>query len=128
MADDNAPSNIADLIGKLGAALGPKGVSTDPHEIEPHVRDWRGRWKGSTPVLVKPGSREEAARAMALCAEYGVAVTPQGGNSGMVNGGVPYGEVLVSLRRMNRVREVDVLNDAMSWRPASFSRVRGSGW
>jgi FAD/FMN-containing dehydrogenase len=119
MADDNVSpptgsSNIADLIGKLGAALGPKGVSTDAHEIEPHVRDWRGRWKGSTPVLVKPGSTEEVAKAMALCAEHGVAVTPQGGNSGMVNGGVPYGEVLVSLRRMNRVREVDTLNDAMT--------------
>ncbi|HEV7690612.1 MAG TPA: FAD-binding oxidoreductase [Hyphomonadaceae bacterium] len=114
MADDHASSNIADLIGKLGAALGPKGVSTDPHEIEPHVRDWRGRWKGSTPVLVKPGSTEEVSRAMMLCAEHGVAVTPQGGNSGMVNGGVPYGEVLISLRRMNRVREVDVLNDAMT--------------
>jgi len=114
MADDISSSNIADLIGKLGAALGPKGVSTDPHEIEPHVRDWRGRWKGSTPVLVKPGSTEDVAKAMALCAEHGVAVTPQGGNSGMVNGGVPYGEVLVSLKRMNRVREVDVLNDAMT--------------
>jgi FAD/FMN-containing dehydrogenase len=105
---------MKDLIGKLEQALGPKGVSTDPHEIEPHVRDWRGRWKGSTPVLVKPASTEDVSKAMALCAEFGVAVTPQGGNSGMVNGGVPYGEVLVSLKRMNRVREVDVLNDAMT--------------
>jgi FAD/FMN-containing dehydrogenase len=110
----DAHPRIAELIEKLGAALGPKGVSTDAHEIEPHVRDWRGRWKGSTPVLVKPGSTEDVSKAMALCAEYGVAVTPQGGNSGMVNGGVPYGEVLVSLKRMNRVREVDTLNDAMT--------------
>jgi FAD/FMN-containing dehydrogenase len=112
MLDDQA--RIADLIARLTEALGPKGVSTDAHEIDPLVRDWRGRWKGSTPVLVKPSSTEEAAKAMALCAEYGVAVTPQGGNSGMVNGGVPYGEVLISLRRMNKVREVDTLNDAMT--------------
>jgi FAD/FMN-containing dehydrogenase len=112
MAD--ADPRIAELIAKLGVALGPKGVSTDAHEIDPHVRDWRGRWKGSTPVLVKPGSTEEASKAMVLCAEYGLAVTPQGGNSGMVNGGVPYGEVLISLKRMSRVREVDTLNDAMT--------------
>src|SRR5690606_1976337 len=49
-----------------------------------------------------------------LCAEYGLAVNPQGGNSGMVNGSVPQGEVLISLKRMNKVREVDVQNDAMT--------------
>jgi len=114
MADDRGPARIQEFIARLREALGPKGVSTDPHEIEPHVKDWRGRWQGSTPVLVKPASTEEAAKAMALCAEYGLAVTPQGGNSGMVNGGVPYGEVLVSLKRMNKVREVDTLNDAMT--------------
>lgn len=102
------------LIAQLTAALGPKGVSTDSHEIEPHVQDWRGRWKGSTPVLLKPASTDEVSAVLRLCAEHKVAVTPQGGNSGMVNGGVPYGEVLVSLKRMNKVREVDALNDAMT--------------
>jgi FAD/FMN-containing dehydrogenase len=102
------------FIGRLTEALGPRGVSTDAHEIAPHLQDWRGRWKGETPVLVKPSTTEEVAAAMRLCAEYGMAVTPQGGNSGMVNGGVPYGEVLISLRRMNKVREVDALNDAMT--------------
>ena len=106
-------SNRFTLTG-LTEALGPKGVSTDAHEIEPHLQDWRGRWHGSTPVLVKPSSTEEVAKAMTLCAEYGFAVNPQGGNSGMVNGSVPDGEVLISLKRMNRVREVDVLNDAMT--------------
>jgi FAD/FMN-containing dehydrogenase len=114
MADDRGPARIEEFIARLTEALGPKGVSTDPHEIAPHLQDWRGRWKGSTPVLVKPVSTEEVSKAMTLCAEYGLAVTPQGGNSGMVNGSVPYGEVLISLRRMNKVREVDTLNDAMT--------------
>jgi FAD/FMN-containing dehydrogenase len=105
---------MADFIAGAMAALGPKGVSTDPAEIAPHVSDWRGRWKGETPVLVKPASTEEVSTALQLAAAFGVAVTPQGGNSGMVNGGVPYGEALVSLKRMNRVREVDHLNDAMT--------------
>jgi len=114
MADDRGPARTAEFMARLSEALGPKGVSTDPLEIAPHVQDWRGRWTGSTPVLVKPASTEEAAKAMTLCAEYGLAVTPQGGNSGMVNGSIPYGEVLISLKRMNRVREVDTLNDAMT--------------
>jgi FAD/FMN-containing dehydrogenase len=114
MADDLSQSKTQDLVARLSEALGPKVVSTDPAEIAPHVQDWRGRWNGSTPVLVKPGSTAEAAMAMGLCAEFGMAVTPQGGNSGLVNGGVPYGEVLISLKRMNKVREVDVLNDAMT--------------
>jgi FAD/FMN-containing dehydrogenase len=114
MADDASPANIGAFIARLTEALGPKGVSTDAHEIAPHVEDWRGRWKGRTPVLVKPASTEEVSKTLQLAAEFGLPVTPQGGNSGMVNGGVPYGEVLVSLRRMNRVREVDALNDAMT--------------
>lgn len=113
MADDLG-DRMSAFIARLTEALGPKGVSTDPQEIEPHIQDWRGRWTGSTPVLVKPASTEEVAKAMTLCAEYGLAVNPQGGNSGMVNGSVPQGEVLISLKRMNKVREVDVLNDAMT--------------
>jgi FAD/FMN-containing dehydrogenase len=92
MPGDSSPSRIADAIARLTAALGPKGVSTDAHEIAPHVQDWRGRWKGSTPVLVKPSSTDETANALSICAELGLAVTPQGGNSGLVNGGVPHGE------------------------------------
>ncbi len=110
---DSAP-DIAAFTARLLEALGPKAVSTDAHEIEPHVKDWRGRWNGSTPVLVKPATTEECATALGLAAEYGLPVTPQGGNSGLVNGGVPYGEILISLKRMNRVREVDPLNDAMT--------------
>lgn len=113
MADDPG-ARFSEFLSRLTEALGPKGVSTDAQEIEPHLNDWRGRWKGSTPVLVKPASTEDVSKAMMLCAEYDLAVNPQGGNSGMVNGSIPQGEVLISLKRMNRVREVDVLNDAMT--------------
>ncbi|MBI1339193.1 FAD-binding protein [bacterium] len=120
MADDVSSAHpigeaeAAALVQRLRTALGDKGVSTDPHEIAPHIQDWRGRWRGWTPVLVKPASTEEVARAVRICAEAGASITPQGGNSGLVNGGVPYGEVLISLRRMNQVREVDPRNDAMT--------------
>ena len=114
MADDPGLARLADFIARLTEALGPKGVSIDAAEIAPHIEDWRGRWRGATPVLIKPASTEDVSRALQLAAEFRIALTPQGGNSGMVNGGVPYGEALVSLKRMNRVREVDPLNDAMT--------------
>jgi FAD/FMN-containing dehydrogenase len=105
--------NVDELVRRLLEALGPKGVSTDPHDLAPHVSDWRGRWRGETPVLVKPASTAEVSAAVSICAGMGFAMTPQGGNSGLVNGGVPYGEVLISLRRMDKVRDVDPLNDSM---------------
>jgi FAD/FMN-containing dehydrogenase len=108
------PARAAEFVARIAEVLGPKGVSTDPMDLAPHIEDWRGRWKGATPALVKPASTEEVSKALALCAEYGMAVTPQGGNSGMVHGSIPHGEVLISLKRMNKVREVDILNDAMT--------------
>jgi len=111
---DASGDRLSDFIAQLTGTLGPAGVSTDPAEIAPHITDWRGRWTGATPVLVKPASTGEVARAVALCADYGFGVNPQGGNSGLVNGSVPDGEVLISLRRMNRVRDIDILNDAMT--------------
>ncbi len=114
MADTQTSQATERFVEKLREALGPKGVSTDAGEIAGHVADWRGRWVGATPVLVKPASTEETALAVKLAGEAGLAITPQGGNSGLVNGGVPYGEVLISMRRMNRVREVDALNDSMT--------------
>ncbi|MDZ4762362.1 MAG: FAD-binding oxidoreductase [Alphaproteobacteria bacterium] len=114
MADDAGSVRTQELVARLTQALGPKGVSTDAGDLEPHVSDWRGRWRGWTPALVKPATTEETSRAVAICAELGFALTPQGGNSGLVNGGVPYGEVLISLSRMNRVRNIDVLNDSMT--------------
>ena len=113
-----APATATDLpaglIDRLKTALGPKGWSTDPQEIAPHVEDWRGRYKGTTPILLKPGSTEEVAAAVRLCAEAGVAITPQGGNTSLCGASTPQGEVLISLKRMNAVREIDVDNDSMT--------------
>ena len=104
----------ADLIDNLKAALGPKGWSTDPDEIAPHVDDWRGRFKGATPILLKPATTEEVAAAVKLCAEAGVAVTPQGGNTSLCGAATPQGEVLITLKRMTAVREIDTDNDSMT--------------
>ncbi|MEZ5952726.1 MAG: FAD-binding oxidoreductase [Hyphomonas sp.] len=93
--------------------LGPKGWSDDPGKLEEHTTSFRAFMKGDTPLLVMPSSTGEAAALVKLCAAHGVAITPQGGNTGLVDGGLPHGEVCVSMRRMNRVRSVDVFNNSM---------------
>jgi FAD/FMN-containing dehydrogenase len=102
------------VIDDLKSALGPKAWSDDPGELAAHVSDWRGRYRGDTPLLLKPGSTDEVARILAACNAAGIAVLPQGGNTGLVGGSTPQGEVLISLKRMNAIRAVDTQNDSLS--------------
>ncbi|MFV4677454.1 FAD-binding oxidoreductase, partial [Mycobacterium tuberculosis] len=91
---------------RLKAAVGEGGWSQDPGRIAPKLIEWRGRWAGSTPLLLLPRTTEEVARLVRLCAETGTAIIPQGGNTGLVGGQIPHGEVLLTTERLNRVREV----------------------
>ena len=101
-------------IDELKAALGPAGWSQDPFTLAPHLTEWRGRWTGETPILLTPGSTAEVAKAVTICAAHGVAIIPQGGNTGLVGGQIPFGEVLLSTRRLRAVRDVTPLDDAMT--------------
>lgn len=96
----------ADVLAKLKAVLGPDGWSDEPARLEGKLVEWRGRWRGETPLLVLPRSVEEVSAVVALCAEHGVAITPQGGNTGLVGGQIPQGEILLSTEKLRRVREV----------------------
>jgi FAD/FMN-containing dehydrogenase len=70
--------------------------------------DWTGRFQGHAAAVVRPGDTAEVAAVLALCTEAGVAVVPQGGNTGLVGGGVPlHGEAVLSLSRLNRMGAVD---------------------
>ncbi|ABI65123.1 4-phosphoerythronate dehydrogenase (FAD-dependent) [Maricaulis maris MCS10] len=102
------------LTAQLKQVLGPKGWSQDAHELAPHIADWRGRYQGATPILLKPANTEEVAACVRLCHEAGVAITPQGGNTSLCGAATPMGEVLLTLKRMTGVREVDVDNDSMT--------------
>ncbi|HEV2817206.1 MAG TPA: FAD-binding oxidoreductase [Allosphingosinicella sp.] len=98
------------LLDKLAERLGPKGFSRDAAELAPWLTDWRGRYHGAAAALAAPATREEAAALVGLCAEAGVPLVPQGGNTSMVGGATPDGSgaaILVSLRRMNRIRDLD---------------------
>ena len=103
----------ADVISRLKAVLGEGGWSQDPDRLAPKLVEWRDRWSGTTPLLVLPRTTEEVAAVVALCAESATAITPQGGNTGLVGGQIPDGEILLSLERMRRVREVSVEDDVL---------------
>lgn len=94
--------------------LGPKGWSEDQDKLAEVSTPWRGTYQGETPFLARPASTEEAAALVKLCAAHRVAITPQGGNTGLVDGGTPHGEVCVSMTRMTAVREVDPFNNSMT--------------
>jgi FAD/FMN-containing dehydrogenase len=81
--------------------------SEDARETAPHVEEWRGAWHGHTKLLLKPASTEEVSRILAICHETGTPIVPQGGNTGLVGGQIPQGEVLLSTERLNRIRGVD---------------------
>lgn len=108
----SAPSSA--VLDELKAALGPGGWTQDPEAVGPSLTEWRNRWIGNTPILLTPRSTEDVARAVTICAREGVAITPHGGGTGLVGGQIPFGEVLVSTRKMRAVRDVTPLDDAMT--------------
>src|SRR3954469_13449048 len=98
------------LLDKLAARLGPRGLTSDPAEMAPSLSDWRDRYHGAAAAMLSPATREEVADVVALCAQAGVALVPQGGNTSMVGGATPDGSgaaLLLSTRRMNRIRRLD---------------------
>ena len=108
------------LLGRLQGVVGAAQVLTEPHDLEPFVQDWRGRYRGPVQAVVLPASTEEVSAVVAACAEAGVKVLPQGGHTGLVAGATPLAApaeadvpVVVALRRMRRIREIDTLGNTM---------------
>jgi FAD/FMN-containing dehydrogenase len=98
-------------------AAGPGGFSQDPAVIAPHLREWRDRFVGNTPLLLRPASTDAVARIVTICNQTHTAIVPQGGNTGLVGGQIPNAdgtEVLLSLARMNAMRNVDVTAGTMT--------------
>lgn len=98
------------LLQALGDLLGPKGFNTDADMMAPWLIDWRGKYHGAAAAMLSPASTEEVAEVVRLCSAERVALVPQGGNSGMVGGATPDAsgnQLLLSLRRMSRIRTID---------------------
>lgn len=101
------------MLERLREIVGDKGLITDPSEMEPWITDWR-RWRRGTALcVVQPATTQEVSQVVALCAAEGQPVFPVGGNTGLCYGAVPENGspdkpgIVLSLRRMNRIRAID---------------------
>ena len=108
----STPPTIAapspETLAAFAAIVGEKYALTDPAAMESYLTEHRRLYHGKTPLILKPGTTEEVSRILALANETGTAIVPQGGNTGLVGGQIPFGnEVVVSLERLNRIRSVD---------------------
>jgi FAD/FMN-containing dehydrogenase len=97
--------------------VGAEHVLTDEHEVAPYLTDWRGRFTGRALAVLRPGDPDQVAGLVRLCAAHKVPLVPQGGRTGLVIGSVPDESgraVVLSLRRLNRIRAVDPVNRTMT--------------
>ncbi len=100
------------MIRELHDIVGPGGCLTEPGDLVPFLKEWRGRYRGAAGLVLLPSTTAQAAAVIGLCARHGIGVVPQGGNTGLVGGavarstaGIP--EIILSARRMHAIRELD---------------------
>ncbi len=106
----------AELAADLGAAFAGRLI-TQPQEMAPFLTDWRGAYKSVALAVAQPDTAADVAKVVAWCAAHAVAVTPQGGNTGLAGGSTPAAtgrNIVLSLARLNRVRAVDAVNGTMT--------------
>ncbi|MGO4302580.1 FAD-binding oxidoreductase [Cupriavidus sp. RAF12] len=114
-------SHLDSFLDLCRAAVGPQNVLTDATDKAPYLTDWRRRYTGDAVAVLRPGSTEEVAAVAHACHAHKLAVVPQGGNTGLCGGATPAageaaanGVVVLSLQRMNRIRNVDPLNNTIT--------------
>jgi FAD/FMN-containing dehydrogenase len=98
------------LLDAIRAVVGDRGILTETSDTAPYSEDWRRLYRGRTSAVVRPNTTQELAAVVALCAESGTPVVPQGGNTSMVGGAVPNEngtELILSTVRLNRIRALD---------------------
>lgn len=104
-----------ELLAKFRAIVGEKYAVTDAADIKPYVTEERDLFHGRSPLVLRPGSTAEVAAICKLATEHKIALVPQGGNTGLVGGQTPHnGEVVVSLRRLDKIRDIDVESNTMT--------------
>src|SRR4029079_19814243 len=109
------PPPSPELIAKFRAIVGDKYVVTDAADIAPYVTEERDLFHGRSPLVLRPGSTAEVSAICKLASEHKIALVPQGGNTGLVGGRPPHnGGVVVSLRRLDKIREIDPASNTMT--------------
>jgi FAD/FMN-containing dehydrogenase len=109
-------AGVADALQRLTDIVGPEHAIADPDLQLPYLREWRDRYEGKAALVVRPGSTKEVALILATASEAGIGIVPQAGKTGLVGGQIPSlsgTEVVLSVARLKRVREVDGAGTAM---------------
>jgi FAD/FMN-containing dehydrogenase len=110
-----APPLSPELIARFRGIVGDKYAVTDAADIAPYVTEERGLFHGRSPLVLRPGSTAEISAICKLASEHRIALVPQGGNTGLVGGQTPHhGEVVVSTRRMDKIRDIDTASNTMT--------------
>jgi D-lactate dehydrogenase (cytochrome) len=100
----------ADAVERILRAVGVAGCITEPSALEPYLAEWRGLYRGATPLVVRPATVGEVSAVVTICAETRTGLVPQGGNTGLCGGAVPSrdgDQIVMSLERLNRIRTID---------------------
>jgi FAD/FMN-containing dehydrogenase len=116
-SETSASSSRSDFLQRLTAIVGTKNLITDPAEMSSHLVEPRNLFKGRALCVARPGTTAEVAAILALCNETGTKLVPQGGNTGLVGGQIPFergDEILLSLVRLNKLREIDLASNTMT--------------
>jgi FAD/FMN-containing dehydrogenase len=111
------PGSSSQAVAQLAARLGADCVRTDAGELAPLLVDHRGLYHGNAAALILPRSVEQVATTLAFCNAHHIGVVPQGGNTGYCGGATPDqsgNQVIVSLARLNRLRNIDPLNYSLT--------------
>lgn len=114
VATDSLPSVDIATLQAIREVVGPKGWIDTSSDMEPYLVEERGLFRGHCAAVVRPANTEEVAEVVRLCAEAGLAVVPQGGNTGLCGGGVPSGGIVLSTTRLNRICGIDRDNHTMT--------------
>jgi D-lactate dehydrogenase (cytochrome) len=110
-----APTLPPELLDKFRKIVNDRYAVTDAADIAPYVTEERDLFHGHSPLVLRPGTTEEVAAICKLASEHKIALVPQGGNTGLVGGQTPHnGEVVLSLRRLDKIREVDTASNTMT--------------
>ena len=110
----NKPSQAT--IEAFTRIVGEQHAIRDEAAMAPYLVEWRDRYRGKAALVLRPGDTEEVAGILKLANETQTAIVPQGGNTGLVGGQIPFEtghEVVVSLERLNRVRDIDLASNTM---------------
>ena len=108
---------IEKLIEQLSALVGPDHVLASPVAMDSYLEDWRGRYRGTAACVIRPLTTAEVSAVVSVCAQAGVPIVPQGGNTSLCGAATPDSSgtaVVINLTRMNRIRAIDPVNNTMT--------------